>query len=162
MTVEQRGISQRSALRLAIEGGASEEILAEILAMSTVTPSGCWQWARRARDGYPVFSYTVGGKNVTIRAHRVALEASLGRPLGRQAAHHICANRMCVNPEHLQPISARENTAEMMQRTYYLQRIRELEDALRVADPSHPLLAEVSISLVGAAMPGEGGQPGAL
>ena len=66
----------------------------------------------------------------------------LGRGLGSEAAHHMCANSMCVNPEHLQPISARENTAEMIQRNYFLARIAEMEAEVARLDPSSPLLTE--------------------
>ena len=147
MTVAERGMSQRSALRRAIEAGDSLAILDELFDMTTLTDAGCWQWSRQSRDGYPVFSYMESGKQRIHRVHRLSLEADIGKPLGKQAAHHVCANSMCVNPDHLQPISTRENTAEMMQRTFYIQRISELEAALREASPQHPLLAEFGIGL---------------
>lgn len=61
--------------------------------------------------------------------HRRVMEAVLGRKLQsrHEVVHHICANRACVNPEHLQLTSQRENMAEMMQRQYYLARITQLE-----------------------------------
>lgn len=40
------------------------------------------------------------------------------------------------------------NSAEMLARNYMVQRIADLEAALSLIDPSHPLLDEVSTSLV--------------
>jgi hypothetical protein len=80
------------------------------------------------------------------QAHRLSLEARLGQPLGGQAAHHICAMPMCVNPDHLQPVTAAENTAEMLARSYMTQRIAALELALGEVDPGHPLLLEVGVA----------------
>jgi hypothetical protein len=144
MSIAERGRSQRSRLRAAIEDsvGILEAIKGEVV----INKGGCWMWQRQDRDGYPAYAMTLKtGKVKMYRMHRVALEAKLGKPLGKQAAHHMCATSMCVNPDHLQPISFRENTAEMMQRNYYVTRIRELEDALALASPDHPLLNEVGL-----------------
>ena len=65
----------------------------------------------------------------------------LGRELGVDQAHHTCANRACVNPDHVQAVSQRENVAEMKQRNVYLARIAELESELRRLDPLNDLLA---------------------
>lgn len=70
----------------------------------------------------------------------------MGKPLGKQPAHHKCATTMCVNPMHLQPVTERDNIAEMLARNYMLNRIAELEAALAVHDPEHPLLREVGLS----------------
>jgi len=144
MTVAERGRAQRSSLRAAIEDGVA--ILPAIKAHTVANDKGCWVWLKRGKDGYPTFAMTLKtGKVRLYRMHRVALEAKLGKPLGKQAAHHMCANSMCVNPDHLQPISFRENTAEMMQRNYYITRIQDLEAALTQAAPEHPLLSEVGL-----------------
>lgn len=148
MSVAERGRSQRSPLRAAIEDGIG--VLAAIKAEVVINDNGCWIWQRQDRDGYPAYAMTLKtGKVKQYRMHRVSLEAKLGKPLGKQAAHHMCATSMCVNPDHLQPISFRENTAEMMQRNYYVTRIRDLEAALMAAAPTHPLLREVGLPIEG-------------
>lgn len=135
--------SPRTRLRVAVEDGHPLDVLATIRLECTVGPTGCWDWSRRvSRDGYP--QVMLGGR--TYQVHRLSLEAHLGTSLGTQPAHHICANTKCVNPEHLQPVSHRENAAEMMARTWMEKRIRELEDALLTLDPSHPLLDQVSLA----------------
>lgn len=55
--------------------------------------------------------------------------------------HHVCARTSCVNPDHLQRVTQRENAAEMLERNYYLGRIAALEAALMGMDPTHPLVA---------------------
>lgn len=149
MTIEERGRSQRSPLRVAIEDGLGQADMLEALRLeSDVNDAGCWVSRRQGKDGYPIYQMALkGGKSKQYRLHRIALEAKLGKPLGKQAAHHMCANSSCVNPDHLQPISFRENTAEMMQRNYYISRINDLEAALRLATPTHPLLLEVGLPL---------------
>lgn len=64
----------------------------------------------------------------------------------RTAGHHTCGDSRCVNPDHLQPVTHRDNTAEMLARHSYLARIAELEEALATIDPSHPLLAVVRVA----------------
>lgn len=110
---------------------------------TTTTPAGCWEWQRTIRRGYPVVK--IGGQNKFV--HRLVLEAKYGgKHLGKQPGHHICANTKCVNPSHLQPVTSRENTAEMLARTYLEGRIADLEAALRELAPDHPLLAEIGLA----------------
>jgi len=87
----------------------------------------------------------IDGRKWGVQIHRAVVEASYGRPLGSQHAHHKCANRRCVNPDHLQPVTHRENAAEMLARQSLLSRIAELEEALRETSPHHPLLAHIPV-----------------
>lgn len=147
MTIEERGRSQRSGIRAAIEDDLGPSFLiAAIKDSSAINDAGCWTYSKPGKDGYPIYTMALKtGKRKSYRLHRLVLEAKLGKQLGSQAAHHMCANSSCVNPEHLQPISFRENTAEMMQRNYYVTRIRELEVALAALSPDHSLLNEIGL-----------------
>jgi hypothetical protein len=67
----------------------------------------CWVWqGRPKREGYGQFS--VSGEQVY--AHRFSYEL-LVKPIpdGLQI-DHLCRNRICVNPEHLEPVPSRINT----------------------------------------------------
>lgn len=68
---------------------------------------GCWEWtAGRDCDGYGLFAPE---HHVQARAHRWAYELLVGPiPDGAQL-DHLCRNRACVNPAHLEPVSNREN-----------------------------------------------------
>ena len=128
----------KSPLRQAWESRDLDAWCAALHGLTSKTVGGCWEWQGRASRGYG----TVKFDKRQVAVHRASLEMRLGRGLGSEAAHHMCANSMCVNPEHLQPISARENTAEMIQRNYFLARIAELEAEVARLDPSSPLLTE--------------------
>lgn len=112
----------------------------DALERTTVRSGECWIWnSAKTAGGYPSFGTTPLLKGAL--AHRLVAERFHGDLLG-QPVHHTCANRACLNPEHLQPISSRENTAEMQERTFYLRRIAELEAALSEQNPGHPLLRQ--------------------
>ena len=66
----------------------------------------CWDWtACKDKDGYGSFS--VNGKS--IRSHKFSYELYNGEiPKGLQL-DHLCRNRDCINPIHLEPVTAQEN-----------------------------------------------------
>lgn len=65
--------------------------------------SGCWVWTgTRHSAGYGKFD----GRRL---AHRVIYELEVGPiPSGMQI-DHLCRNRLCVNPEHMEVVTQREN-----------------------------------------------------
>lgn len=133
--------SQRKPLRAGYEDGDAELFFAALVADADTTGS-CWVWPQLNQRGYPIMR----AKGREVALHRAVLEMKHGRKLGSQAAHHICASPACVNPEHLQPVTHRDNVAEMLARHSYLARIRELEDALATVSPRHPLLSVIEVA----------------
>ena len=134
-------LDSRSPLRKAYEDGTPEQVLDILKESSNITKKGCWEWQRLDASGYP--RVKIGGKD--FLAHRLSLEMKHDAPLGSQAAHHMCANTKCVNPDHLQPVTHRDNVAEMLARHSYLDRIAELEEAIRELAPNHEVLNRVPI-----------------
>lgn len=67
----------------------------------------CWEWlAGRMSFGYGRFRLG----QATRSAHRISYLLSRGAvPEGYQL-DHLCRHPWCVNPSHLQPVTARENT----------------------------------------------------
>lgn len=66
-----------------------------------VTETGCWEWlAARTRAGYGVF--TVDG--ACVRVHRYAYELYNGPVPDGMVVDHLCRNRACVNPAHLEAV----------------------------------------------------------
>ena len=72
--------------------------------------TGCWIWDGSTADtGYGNIAIRVDGKQVTKLAHRLLYEIEKG-PIDKQLEiDHLCRNRWCVNPDHLEPVSRREN-----------------------------------------------------
>lgn len=67
---------------------------------------GCWRWKQRLTgNGYGQFS--VSGR--AIYAHRVAYVLNGGVIPDGYVIDHLCRNRWCVNPVHLEPVTQREN-----------------------------------------------------
>jgi hypothetical protein len=130
----------RSELRRGYEDHDPELFFAALVARADTT-GDCWIWPD-LKSGYPRMKFGKGHKQL----HRVVLEVKHGSPLGSQAAHHICAVTACVNPDHLQPVTHRDNAAEMLARQSYLSRIAELEAALGAVAPDHPLLYMVEVA----------------
>lgn len=69
--------------------------------------AACWTWKGGINsNGYG--STWMDGKHE--QAHRVAYEFMVGPlPDGLQI-DHLCRNRACVNPAHMEPVTSRENT----------------------------------------------------
>lgn len=74
---------------------------------SKVDKSGeCWLWtAFRDRGGYG--SFNLEGK--IRKSHRVAYELVNGPIPGGLALDHTCHNPACVNPDHLRPVTTKQN-----------------------------------------------------
>lgn len=68
--------------------------------------TGCWEWQKALSTGG--YATTVQDGRQTY-AHRAFFERAKGPiPPGLQI-DHLCRNRRCVNPDHLEPVTQAEN-----------------------------------------------------
>jgi len=65
----------------------------------------CWVWTGALANGYG--HLTVDGKNTP--SHRFAYELHHGPIPEGMHIDHLCRNRACCNPEHLEPVSPQIN-----------------------------------------------------
>lgn len=67
---------------------------------------GCWNWAWSLdKHGYS----QVRKDGTTRRAHRVVYEILVGDVAEGLDLDHLCRNRKCVRPEHLEPVTRSTN-----------------------------------------------------
>ena len=87
-----------------VSGTAEERFWAHVSKISHV---GCWSWMGATNQlGYGIFRQT--RRNATV-AHRYAYIQMAGPIPTGLTLDHLCRNRGCVNPLHLEPVTLREN-----------------------------------------------------
>jgi len=72
-------------------------------------PDECWEWqGGRTMGGYGRFEMP-GQRGRGTGAHRVAYQLLVGPIPDGLTLDHLCRNKPCVNPAHLEPVTAEEN-----------------------------------------------------
>jgi hypothetical protein len=77
---------------------------------------GCWLWRGNvSKGGYGLFTRPKPQRPDHLKgkgepAHRVAWELTHGAIAGTLQIDHLCRNKLCVNPAHMELVTASENT----------------------------------------------------
>ncbi len=87
--------------------------------------SGCWEWhGRMDKHGYG--QPQIDGRNVF--AHRFVYTLLVGPIPAGLALDHLCSNKCCVNPQHLEPVTIAENRIRDGQRRTHCNRGHLLDE----------------------------------
>lgn len=72
-------------------------------------PNDCWPYATLGANGYGVASWWEGGIHRSTSAHRRAYEVAVGAIPAGLVVDHLCRNRACCNPAHLEAVTQKVN-----------------------------------------------------
>lgn len=72
-----------------------------------VVVENCWEWTGTTSNRGYGYIYVAGRY---VPAHRASYEIFRGPIPDGMTLDHLCRNRRCVNPHHLEIVSGRENT----------------------------------------------------
>ncbi len=81
-----------------------------------ITDAGCWEYPTLNEAGYGVVGEGPRGGR-TFRTHRVTWEHYRGPIPPGAELDHLCRNRACCNPNHLEPVDRSTNVRRGLRKT---------------------------------------------
>lgn len=104
---------------------------------------GCWLWVG-AQDGHGYGSLSIDG--IPRKAHRLAYQWFVGLIPDGLDLDHLCRNRACVNPDHLEAVSRAVNARRGMKAKLSIDDVRVIKKRLRSGDAVRVVAKEYAVS----------------
>lgn len=90
-----------------VKGFVSRPVMDRFWSFVALIPEHpCWEWIGCGNGSYGQFHKD--GRHMV--AHRASYELFVGEIPAGMTLDHLCRNRRCVNPAHLEPVTQRANT----------------------------------------------------
>jgi len=90
--------------------------------------TGCWRWTAAIKgNGYG--NSWLDGRNQP--AHRVIYQLLIGKIEAGLDLDHLCRNRICVNPDHLEPVTRSVNLKRGLSGENLAKKLREMTHCKR-------------------------------
>lgn len=107
-----------------------------------VDERGCWVWQGDVTSyGYGSITWREDGKRYRIGAHRYFYQRKYGPiPTGLHL-DHLCRNPLCVNPDHLEPVTHAENLRRGNSTKLSVIQVAAIRDAYASGSASHRKLS---------------------
>lgn len=86
--------------------GSNKTLIERFTEKITVLDNGCWYW--KAAVNTKDYGQFYNGKH-QLNAHRWSYEYYKGAIPEGAVIDHLCRNRRCVNPDHLEAVTNKEN-----------------------------------------------------
>jgi HNH endonuclease len=83
--------------------------------------SGCWLWAGALHGAFGYGAFKIGNRQSKVdKAHRVSYELHKGPIPKGLVIRHVCDNPACVNPNHLEIGTVKQNAQDMVRRQRHM------------------------------------------
>ena len=109
-TLERRRRGRKAPVLAPPKASTEERFDSKVVSAAT----GCWLWVGATYEqGYGMFN---AGEGRIVRAHRFSFERRVGPIPQGMTIDHICEVKNCVNPNHLEIVTAAENRRRYRER----------------------------------------------
>lgn len=106
-------------------------------------PNGCWLWTRgKTTAGYGSFRL----EGVDVYAHRYFYEKFVEPIPAGYVLDHLCRNRACVNPQHLEPVLQRVNARRGAKTRILAQQVVEIRNRYANSETAEAIASDFGIS----------------